>query len=153
MRLPESLAELEGLQFPEIEARAIDRLRHFVEASGGLPIERDCESREILAVGDDDMRETLLPLCRWVIGLTTHLQGGRAGGVDCSCWANLASSYRQNHQRIYTRAHSVCLNVVHCTICGRFCIPSMKVFGCLRLHPVPPLLPLLVNDIPAQTQQ
>eukprot|EP00903_Cladosiphon_okamuranus_P017146 g15791.t1 len=77
MALAEALMELEGLQFPEIEASAGERLRLFVETSGGLPIERDCQSKEILAVGDDDMRETLLPLCRWVLGLTTHIQGSR----------------------------------------------------------------------------
>lgn len=77
MALAEALAQLEGL-FPEIEASAVERLHQLIETSGGLPVERDCQSREILAVGDDDMRETVLPLCRWVQGLTAHhVEGGR----------------------------------------------------------------------------
>lgn len=84
MALAEALTELEGLQFPEIEASDVERLRQFVETSGGLPIERDCRSKEILAVGDDDMRETVLPLCRWVIGLTTRLEGRRGARITPS---------------------------------------------------------------------
>lgn len=76
MALAEALTELEGLKFPEIEASAVERLGQFVKTNGGLPIERDCQSEEILTVADDDMRETVLPLCRWVTGLTAHLQGG-----------------------------------------------------------------------------
>lgn len=76
MALAEALTELEGLQLPEVEAHAVERLRQFVETSGGLPIERDCQPSEILAVGNDDIRETVLPLCRWIIGLT-HLPGGQ----------------------------------------------------------------------------
>lgn len=81
MALAEALTELEGWQFPEIEASAVERLHQFVETSGGLPIERDCQSKEILAMREDDMRETVIPLCRWVIGLTSHLQGGREGWI------------------------------------------------------------------------
>lgn len=81
MALADALTELEGSQFPEIEASAVERLRQFVDTSGGLPIERDCQREAVLAVGDDDMRETVLPLCRWVMGLTTNLEGGRKGWI------------------------------------------------------------------------
>lgn len=75
MSLDDALSELEGFGLPELEGRAVDRLRQFVEENRGLPIERDCRSKEILAVGKEDLTATLLPLCNWVM----HLAAGHTG--------------------------------------------------------------------------
>ncbi|CAM9739592.1 unnamed protein product, partial [Scytosiphon promiscuus] len=48
-------------------------------SAGGLPIECDCR-KEILAIGDHELVEVLLPLCTWLKGLTDGLiseDGGR----------------------------------------------------------------------------
>lgn len=73
MALARALGELEsrpgGVGLPDSEANtAADRLRQFIEINGGLPIERDCRE-EVLAVDDDDLAETILPLCTWLKNL------------------------------------------------------------------------------------
>lgn len=80
MCLADAFAQLEGSGLPELEGSAVDRLRQFVEESGGLPIERDCRSKEVLAVGKEDLTATLLPLCNWVM----HLAAGQTGTIESS---------------------------------------------------------------------
>ena len=79
MTLADALAKLEG-RLPEIESSAVDRLRQFVEDSGGLPIERDCKSKEIVAVGEEDLLGLILPLCNWLTGLAAGHPGMKGRG-------------------------------------------------------------------------
>lgn len=87
MALTRALAELEnrpgGAGLPDLEANTdADRLRQFTETNGGLPIERDCRE-EVLAVGDDDLAETILPLCTWLKNLA-QAEGVNFIPVQCT---------------------------------------------------------------------
>lgn len=86
MALVDALAALEAqtagvIEMPPLESSHVDRIKQVIEATGGLPIERDCR-KEILGVNEADLAEVILPLCTWLKGITQGPCGEGERDID-----------------------------------------------------------------------